>query len=55
LPSPPPYKDEGEKRGKCSLHAKVWKNVPAIAGAFPVFQDNIATCRKAPEDSVVET
>ena len=39
LPSPPPYKDEGDKRGKRSLHAKVWKNVPAIAGAFPVFQD----------------
>ena len=39
LPSPPPYKDEGDKRGKRSLHAKVWKNVPAVAGAFPVFQD----------------
>jgi hypothetical protein len=39
LPSPPAYKDEGDKRGKHSLHAKVWKNVPAIAGAFPVFQD----------------
>ena len=39
LPSPPPYKDEGDKRGKHSLHAKVWKNVPAISGAFPVFQD----------------
>ena len=39
LPSPPPYKDEGDKRGKHSLHAKVWKNVPAIAGAFPVFQN----------------
>ena len=39
MPYPPPYKDEGDKRGKCSLHAKVWKNVPAIAGAFPVFQD----------------
>jgi hypothetical protein len=36
---PPPYKDEGDKRGKRSLHAKVWKNVPTIAGAFPVFQD----------------
>jgi hypothetical protein len=23
LPSPPPYKNEGDKRGKCSLHAKV--------------------------------
>ena len=37
--SPLPYKDEGDKRGKRSLHAKVWKNVPTIAGAFPVFQD----------------
>ena len=35
LPSPPPYKDEGDKRGKRSLHAKVWKNVPAIAGGLP--------------------
>jgi hypothetical protein len=35
LPSPPAYKDEGDKRGKHSLHAKVWKNVPAIAGGLP--------------------
>jgi hypothetical protein len=40
LPSPLAYKDEGDKRGKHSLHAKVWKKVcKAIAGAFPVFQD----------------
>ena len=39
LPSPPPYKDVGDKRGKPSLHAKVWKNVFTIVGAFPVFQD----------------
>jgi hypothetical protein len=39
LPFPPPYKDEGDKSGKRSLHEKVWKNVPAIAEAFPVFQD----------------
>ena len=35
LPSPPPYKDEGDKKRKHSLHAKVWKNVPAIAGGLP--------------------
>jgi hypothetical protein len=38
-PSPPHYKDEGDKRGKHSLHAEIWKNVPTVAGAFPVFQD----------------
>ena len=32
LPSPPPYKDEGNKRGKCSLHAKVWKMCPLLWG-----------------------
>jgi hypothetical protein len=32
LPSPTPYKDEGDKRGKHSLHVKVWKNVPAVVG-----------------------
>jgi hypothetical protein len=36
----PPYKDEGDKSGKRSLHAKVWKSVPSVAGAFPVFQDH---------------
>ena len=56
LPSPPPYKDEGDKRGKRSLHAKVWKNVPTVAGGLPSTSGkDIATCRKAPEDSVVET
>jgi hypothetical protein len=39
LPSPPPYKDEGDKRGKHSLHAEIWGNVPAVVGALPVFQD----------------
>jgi hypothetical protein len=39
LPSPPLYKDEGDKREKRSLHSKVWKNVPVIAGALLVFQD----------------
>jgi hypothetical protein len=34
LPSPSPFKDEEDKRGKRSLHGKVWKNVSAIAGAF---------------------
>ena len=38
-PFPPPYKDEGDKRGKCSLHAKVCKIVPTIVGYLPVFQD----------------
>jgi hypothetical protein len=37
--SPLPYKDEGDKRGKCSLHAKVCKIVPTIVGYLPVFQD----------------
>jgi hypothetical protein len=44
LPFPPPYKDEGDKRRKHSLHAKVWKNVPAVAGAFPVFQYMAGMC-----------
>jgi hypothetical protein len=35
LPSPLPYKDEGDKRGKRSLHAKVRKNVPAVVGGLP--------------------
>ena len=35
LPSPLPYKDEGDKRGKRSLHVNVWKNVPAICGGLP--------------------
>jgi hypothetical protein len=39
LTSSPPYKDDGDKRGKLSFHVEVWKNVPAVAGDFPVFQD----------------
>ena len=39
LPSPSPFKDEGDKRGKHSLHAKIWKIVPTIVGYLPVFQD----------------
>jgi hypothetical protein len=44
LPFPPPYKDEGDKRGERSLHTKVWKNLPAIAKVFPVFQDMSGMC-----------
>ena len=40
LPSPPPYKDEGDKRGKHSLHVEVWKDVPTVAGPFPIFRIN---------------
>jgi hypothetical protein len=40
LPSLPPYKDEGDKRGKHSLHVEVWKDVPTVAGPFPIFRIN---------------
>ena len=39
LPFHPPYKDEGGKRDKHSLHAEIWKNVPSVVVTFPLFQD----------------
>ena len=40
LPFHPPYKDEGGKRDKHSLHAEIWKNVPSVVVTFPLFQDH---------------
>ena len=40
LPFHPPYKDEGGKRDKHSLHAEIWKNVPSVVVTFPRFQDH---------------
>jgi hypothetical protein len=42
LPSPPPYKDDGDKRGKRSLHEKCLEKCACrcwMGGGFPVFQD----------------
>ena len=39
LPFHPPYKDEGGKRDKHSLHAEIWKNVHSVVVTFPLFQD----------------
>ena len=40
LPSPPPYKDEGDKRGKRSLHAKSGKMCPPLRGPSQYFRTN---------------